>query len=229
MSSALGAAIGAGADVFNTALGTYAGYRIGQKADKTAFERQLYMMSHAHQLEVEDLRAAGLNPILSAGGSGASASGVSNTTAGSAMSGGSVGHDVGKQLSSVMMDEVQSRAAASRATAAKELALADEAKRRADVEYGSKKRIGEVRDSKGNVLSPAEEFRIKGAREIEREGMELRNRTLGVDAVKGDWLKSFYENHADSVMPATMVLDALKGVTNTALDLKDLFKWKGGK
>lgn len=36
-----------------------------------------YMSKHAHQFEVEDLRNAGLNPILSAGGSGANWSAVS--------------------------------------------------------------------------------------------------------------------------------------------------------
>lgn len=42
-------------------------------------EFQQYMASNAHQLQVQDMRAAGLNPILSAtGGSGAKASGGSN-------------------------------------------------------------------------------------------------------------------------------------------------------
>ncbi|AXL15208.1 DNA pilot protein [Microviridae sp.] len=36
---------------------------------------QLKLAKNAHQIEVKDLKAAGLNPILSAGGSGASASG----------------------------------------------------------------------------------------------------------------------------------------------------------
>lgn len=40
------------------------------------FEHQKEAMKNAHQWEVEDLQKAGLNPILSAGGTGASAGGV---------------------------------------------------------------------------------------------------------------------------------------------------------
>lgn len=44
------------------------------KAARRQFEYQKQMMQNAHQWEVADLRKAGLNPILSAGGSGASGS-----------------------------------------------------------------------------------------------------------------------------------------------------------
>lgn len=41
------------------------------KAQKTLNKMQMYLAQHAHEIEVADLRKAGLNPILSANGSGA--------------------------------------------------------------------------------------------------------------------------------------------------------------
>lgn len=51
-----------------------ANYYFSKELAKLQFEHQKKMMQNAHQWEVEDLRKAGLNPILSAGGSGATGS-----------------------------------------------------------------------------------------------------------------------------------------------------------
>jgi len=54
---------------------------------RDAFERQVYLRSTAHQAEVEDLRKAGLNPILSANKGGASAPSVAMAAGGAAPGG----------------------------------------------------------------------------------------------------------------------------------------------
>lgn len=66
-SSSIGSAVG-------KLFGSGVDYHFSKKLANLQFEHQKTMMQNAHQWEVEDLRKSGLNPILSAGGSGASGS-----------------------------------------------------------------------------------------------------------------------------------------------------------
>lgn len=71
----LAALIGAAGAVGTTGLSAYAQNKINQQnilANQHRFAAETELANTAHQREVVDLRLAGLNPILSAGGSGAS-------------------------------------------------------------------------------------------------------------------------------------------------------------
>lgn len=75
--------MGFGFDVGAAIGGIGGGYLQGKSAEKATqmqidWERE--RATHAHQWEVQDLEAAGLNPILSAGGQGAQTSGITPQT-----------------------------------------------------------------------------------------------------------------------------------------------------
>lgn len=98
--------------VFNAVAG-FIGANQQNKANSAAnaqmIEWERERAKNAHQWEVEDLRKAGLNPILSAGGSGASTSGVSiipasNSPLGSGLNNAIAGMTIQEQLKGIKED-----------------------------------------------------------------------------------------------------------------------------
>lgn len=73
----IGAAAAGGSDAFGKVASSIISARAAEKATQKQIEWERERAKNAHQWEVEDLKAAGLNPILSAGGSGAVTGGIS--------------------------------------------------------------------------------------------------------------------------------------------------------
>lgn len=64
--------------LFDVGMGLFNDYR-SRKSAKKSYHRQLQFSNSAHQREVQDLIAAGLNPVLAAGGNGAAGISVSSS------------------------------------------------------------------------------------------------------------------------------------------------------
>jgi len=163
ISPGMGSAISAGSNLLGGILRNRAA---AASADKS-MEFQRWMAEHAHQMEVSDLRAAGLNPILSAtGGSGARASGgatydpenVGESVASSARAGGRIGAEI---------ELLHSQAAANRMTAQNQQAQSD----LTAAQVPEARRIGEI------YLNP--EMGPKAAAAKVANQSSLANKVLG--------------------------------------------------
>lgn len=220
-----------GSEATSSALGTYAGYRIGAKSDKIAFQRQKWLMSNAHQMEVDDLRAAGLNPILSAGGSGAHSASVSNTAGSSAMAGMATGANVGRSLGSLNQQEIKERIENVRASTATQKAQQKEVEERTAAEYGRTYMVT-AKDESGNIIrkkngDPVMEIQhIPGRADVDRERIDMDNRIKGPEYEKQKALEQAYRDNP-ALRNGAIILDAASSVIPSAKGLKELMK-KGG-
>ena len=218
------ALVGAGGTVAGSLIGGW----FGQSADKKAYERQLAMMQSAHQYEVADLKAAGLNPILSGmGGSGASASSVSNTAGATAAAGASAGSRAASLVAGEL-DLMRAQAEAQRASAASSLATADETRRRADLELGKPGGVRVQNPETGEWLGGRE----PGLREREVianvELLQQRAREAGYTNIRAAQEAQLYKDYP-MVMPLEKLLDAYERLGGKPFSPAKNLPRKGGK
>ena len=197
---------------------------LAHKSDVWANNRQLWMMANAHQIEVADLKAAGLNPILSGmGGSGASASSVSNTAGPAGASGFASGAQLGRTVIAEL-DALKAQASASRANAAASLAAADETRRRADLELGKPGSVSVIDPKTGQRLGGG---RVPGLRELETtanvEYLKQRAAEVGYGNVRNAIEAGVYDK-APMLVPAEKVLEAAGKLPRVGVSIQ-----KGGK
>lgn len=195
------------------------GYGLQQASDSRSYRRQVALMREqqswmerlintAHQREVKDLRAAGLNPILSAtGGSGASVGGMPNAST-------SLGSFV--RLPDLQLRSMTSQIAETAASAKKLKAEADLFDAKADIERKKADVVGDIDSNfRGGVrglfdlLGDSDTYKGIGAgisdilqKNFSPSAYEAQRKTSGLSAAEKEYIKkigAYYENSGRNV------------------------------
>lgn len=176
------AAIGAGMDLANSALGLY--------SSSKAWRRQRESMQNQHQWEVEDLKKAGLNPILSATGSSVSGGFSSPYVS------GSLGQSASAMESSSSVKE--------QAETARELSKSEIEKQRAEIEL--------LAENKKSAVLNQSVLENQAAREFEQARLAGHQATSAAYAAELKSKELDYWNKHPNVF-AGMMGSSVKGVS----------------
>lgn len=180
-----GALIGGGASL----LGGLFGDSSAKKAARRAAEQNIYQLKHQHQWEVEDLRKAGLNPILSGtggGGSGTISTPVAQTgQTGKAMS--EIGQKMmDRQLFNAQIENLQVNTAKTQAETENARTIGVDLENTNDMKWGTGTEKGQVYKENQAKIEEAVTRVLEGRQRVESAKETTRKEKMLNDAMQGN-------------------------------------------
>ena len=201
LSKALGAVGGGLNDLFGGSDASATSYKYSAKLNNLNFEQQKWFAQNAHQLEVKDLAKAGLNPALSAGGSGA--------TTGGGGGGGTIGSSANGNIMDVVSNIISKKNETSAVKAQTEFQNAQTAMLYAQLPWVDKEKKSQILNNMMNTFGTYTSAR--------RQQEEIKKLQMGILSQGGTQNKQLFNK----------LSDVLGMIANPALTINNIIR--GGK